>query len=156
MSVQQERSSPGKVEVDLFDVDYFVGQKIRHRRKELGLSQQQLGDAVGSRPQQIYKYENGVNRVNASQLWAISQALGVRIDFFYDGFVEKEAARIAQSSKTEIWSMYSQIITLLDTDRSHEVQLTQFIRDFQDLDSTQRDAVFALVRAMSRKRSAPG
>ena len=45
--------------------DRLVGERVRLRRKELGLSQEKLGKAVGVTFQQIQKYENGVNRIGA-------------------------------------------------------------------------------------------
>ena len=64
-------------------VDVHVGLKIRNRRKELGLSQGNLGTAVGVSFQQMQKYENGSNRVGASRLAAIARALGVSIGYFF-------------------------------------------------------------------------
>ena len=42
-------------------VDQHVGQQMRHRRWMIGMTQQQLADAVGIRFQQIQKYETGAN-----------------------------------------------------------------------------------------------
>lgn len=67
-------------------VDAFVGQKLRNRRWMMGLTQQKLAEMVGVRFQQIQKYESGVNRVSASRLWDLSQALDVSVGFFFDGF----------------------------------------------------------------------
>jgi len=66
-------------------VDNHVGRQIRNRRKLLGMTQQELGLSVGIRFQQIQKYESGANRVSASRLWELSRALGVPIEFFYQG-----------------------------------------------------------------------
>ena len=40
----------------------------------------------GVRFQQIQKYESGVNRVSASRLWDLSQALDVSVAYFFDGY----------------------------------------------------------------------
>lgn len=66
-------------------VDSHVGKRIRHRRWMIGMTQQQLADAVGIKFQQIQKYETGMNRVSASRLWDISRTLGVAIEFFFEG-----------------------------------------------------------------------
>ena len=58
-------------------VDVHVGKRVRHRRWMVGMTQQQLGDIVGIKFQQIQKYETGMNRVSASRLWDIADALGV-------------------------------------------------------------------------------
>lgn len=66
-------------------VDSYVGQKIRARRIFLGLSQTEVADAIGITFQQIQKYEKGANRVGASRLQQISDALGVSPVYFFDG-----------------------------------------------------------------------
>ena len=66
-------------------VDSYVGQKLRARRIFLGLSQTEVADAIGITFQQIQKYEKGANRVGASRLLQISDALGVSPVYFFDG-----------------------------------------------------------------------
>ena len=66
-------------------IDGIVGNRIRSRRLEMKLSQQQLADALGVSFQQIQKYEKGVNRVGAARLQQIATALDVPVTFFYDG-----------------------------------------------------------------------
>ncbi|MEM6537935.1 MAG: helix-turn-helix transcriptional regulator [Pseudomonadota bacterium] len=66
-------------------IDLYVGQKLRQRRRLLGMTQQKLADAVSIRFQQIQKYESGANRISASRLWALSRALDVPVSFFFDG-----------------------------------------------------------------------
>ncbi len=64
-------------------VDVNVGKRIRHRRWLVGMTQQQLAEQVGIKFQQIQKYETGANRVSASRLWDISEALDVPVSFFF-------------------------------------------------------------------------
>jgi transcriptional regulator with XRE-family HTH domain len=66
-------------------VDVHVGKRIRHRRWMIGMTQQQLADKVGIKFQQIQKYETGMNRVSASRLWDISEALETSIAFYFEG-----------------------------------------------------------------------
>ncbi|MBS0565755.1 MAG: helix-turn-helix transcriptional regulator [Proteobacteria bacterium] len=66
-------------------VDVHVGKRVRHRRWMVGMTQQQLADKVGIKFQQIQKYETGMNRISASRLWDIADALGVAISFFFEG-----------------------------------------------------------------------
>jgi transcriptional regulator with XRE-family HTH domain len=53
------------------------------RRKMLGLSQEKLGERLGITFQQIQKYEKGTNRVGASRLQAMSDALEVPVAYFF-------------------------------------------------------------------------
>lgn len=71
-------------------VDAHVGKRIRHRRWMVGMTQQQLADKVGIKFQQIQKYETGMNRVSASRLWDVAEALGVTIGFFFEGLNEAQ------------------------------------------------------------------
>ena len=63
--------------------DIYVGSRIRMRRKMLGLSQEKLGEKLGITFQQIQKYEKGTNRVGASRLQAMSEALDVPVSYFF-------------------------------------------------------------------------
>ena len=66
-------------------VDTHVGQKIRARRVFLRMSQTDVADAIGITFQQVQKYERGANRVGASRLQQISEALGVSPFYFFEG-----------------------------------------------------------------------
>jgi transcriptional regulator with XRE-family HTH domain len=57
----------------------------------IGMTQQQLADAVGIRFQQIQKYETGANRVSASRLWDIAAAMEVSVSFFFEGLETDES-----------------------------------------------------------------
>jgi DNA-binding transcriptional regulator YiaG len=61
-----------------------LGRAIRHRRRMLELTLQDLAGACGVTFQQVHKYESGVCSLSASQLWTIAQALGVPVTYFYD------------------------------------------------------------------------
>lgn len=73
-------------------VDAHVGKRIRHRRWMVGMTQQQLAERVGIKFQQIQKYETGMNRVSASRLWDVADALGVSIAFFFEGLDDAREA----------------------------------------------------------------
>ena len=62
----------------------FIGMKIRDRRKELGLSQERLAEAIGITYQQLQRYENGRSYLNTDRLQAISSALDVSLTYFFE------------------------------------------------------------------------
>lgn len=66
-------------------VDKRIGQRVKQRRLELGMSQERLAELLGVTFQQIQKYEKGVNRVAASRLFELSSALGVALGYFFEG-----------------------------------------------------------------------
>lgn len=74
------------------DIDKFVGARLRERRVGLRISQTKLGETVGVTFQQIQKYENGANRIGASNLFKMARALGVEVGFFFEGLDEFLAA----------------------------------------------------------------
>jgi transcriptional regulator with XRE-family HTH domain len=56
-------------------LDIALGSRVRLRRKELGMSQDQLARSVGITFQQVQKYEHGTNRISFSRLVEIAEAL---------------------------------------------------------------------------------
>lgn len=58
-------------------IDIEVGAALRRIRLHRGLSQSDLGQAIGVTFQQIQKYERGANRVSASMLVKAARTLGV-------------------------------------------------------------------------------
>ena len=66
-------------------MDQHVGARIRERRTMLGISQQQLAQTIGVTYQQAHKYERGLNRISAGRLYEIAVALGVAVNWFFEG-----------------------------------------------------------------------
>ena len=75
-------------------VDVHVGQRIRRRRTEIGVSQENLGANLSLTFQQVQKYEKGANRVGASRLYAIAKILDVPIQYFFDDMPEYVVSKI--------------------------------------------------------------
>ena len=59
-------------------IDVKVGAKIRARRLLVGMTQEALAAILGITFQQIQKYEKGTNRVSASRLQNVADALRAR------------------------------------------------------------------------------
>ena len=68
--------------------DRHIGQRIRRRRKMLGLTQTQVAQRIGVQFQQLQKYETGMNRVSGSRLCDLSKALMVQPSYFFEGIGE--------------------------------------------------------------------
>src|ERR1700747_2212023 len=66
-------------------IDKHVGSRVRMRRMMLGMSQENLGDALRLTFQQVQKYEKSANRIGASRLQQISHILQVPVAFFFEG-----------------------------------------------------------------------
>jgi transcriptional regulator with XRE-family HTH domain len=71
-------------------IDAHVGERIRLRRTELGLTQEQLAEALDVSYQQIQKYETGTNRVSAGRMLEIARKLGVDVRYFFEGLSDDD------------------------------------------------------------------
>ncbi|WP_371682894.1 helix-turn-helix domain-containing protein [Brevundimonas sp. MF30-B] len=78
-------TSRGRMADGIDPVDVAVGQNVRAARTGAGLTQSELGSAIGVTFQQIQKYERGVNRISASMLVRIAAALGVPVISLFPG-----------------------------------------------------------------------
>ena len=65
-------------------IDVHVGGRVRLRRRLLGMSQTNLGNALGLTFQQVQKYERGANRISASRLYQLGRILDVPVSYFFD------------------------------------------------------------------------
>ena len=73
---------------DIHPVDVFVGQRLRQRRISLGITQEDMANALGLSFQQVQKYEKGMNRMSSSRLWEIGRIVGVEVAYFFEGMTD--------------------------------------------------------------------
>ena len=66
------------------NIDRLVSKRLKVRRMMLGLSQQDLGNAVDVSIQQIQKYEKASNRISSGKLFTLSKFLKVPISYFFE------------------------------------------------------------------------
>jgi transcriptional regulator with XRE-family HTH domain len=66
-------------------VEALIGERIRLRRIQVGITQETLGRALGVTFQQVQKYEKGANRVSAGRLLKIAEALQCNVMDFFEG-----------------------------------------------------------------------
>ncbi len=117
-------------------VDVHVGKRVRHRRWMVGMTQQQLAGKVGIKFQQIQKYETGMNRISASRLWDIAEALSVPVNFFFEGIEEN-----ADSADIEKSGIPSDILA--------DKEALELVRSYYQIPEGQRRRLFDLARAIS-------
>jgi len=70
------------------EIDIHVGQKIKLAMHKKGMTQEKLAKHAGVSFQQIQKYCNGKNRVCASRLYQIAQALNLSMSYFFPSSYE--------------------------------------------------------------------
>ncbi len=115
-------------------VDVHVGQKIRQRRWLTGMTQQRLAELVGIKFQQIQKYETGANRVSASRLWDIAEALGVNVSFFFEGIKAVDEKLPAENVPSDLMG---------------DKEAMELIRSYYSIPEDQRRRLFELARVLS-------
>lgn len=81
-----------------------IGAKIRIRRKELGLSQEQLAEKVGVSYQQVQRYENGSSTLNVENVQRIAHALGIPAVALLAGGDSQVVAEPDTLSAASFWS----------------------------------------------------
>jgi len=119
-------------------VDVHVGKRIRHRRWMVGMTQQQLAEKVGIKFQQIQKYETGMNRVSASRLWDISEALSVPVSYVFEGMDRADVAEdVAQTENA------------LPGDILSDKEALELVRSYYAIPENQRRRLFELARVLS-------
>ncbi len=121
-------------------VDVHVGKRVRHRRWLVGVTQQQLAEKVGIKFQQIQKYETGANRVSASRLWDIAEALDVDVSFFFSGMegAEEEGEALSGSAPSAVPS-----------DLLNDKEALDLVRSYYAIPEEQRRRLFDLARVLS-------
>ncbi len=116
-------------------VDVHVGKRVRHRRWLVGMTQQQLAECVGIKFQQIQKYETGANRVSASRLWDIADALDVDVSFFFEGIEAEGSGRSGSDS--------------VPADILGDKEALELVRSYYAIPENQRRRLFDLARVLS-------
>lgn len=114
-------------------VDEYVGERIRARRTELGLTQEELANSLKISYQQVQKYETGANRVSAGRLFEIAQRLQVDMAYFFEGLEARlESRPLEHGGKNR--------------------STIELVRNFSDIeDTTIRSAVAGLIKSIASR-----
>jgi len=115
------------------DIDQHLGNRVRRRRRLLGLTQLQLAQMVGVRFQQVQKYECGANRMSASRVWQLAMALAVPVTYFYDGLSDEPGEAFERENR----DMFAQKETL------------DLIKAYYDLDERPRRRLLDLAKSLN-------
>ncbi|QIW15900.1 transcriptional regulator [Pasteurellaceae bacterium RH1A] len=65
------------------EVDLAIGKRIQQRRKEVGLSAENLAEQIGVSQQQFSRYERGATKINVAHLVNIAVILDTPISWFF-------------------------------------------------------------------------
>ena len=122
-------------------VDVYVGNRLRFRRKELGMSQAGLAEAGDISFQQIQKYERGSNRVSASMMVLLANHLHVSPGYFFEG------APGVRGSEGHKPSNYEDALALLATTPS----AVEILKTMASMDHATRTHFIGLARVFTDK-----
>ncbi|MEO3416052.1 helix-turn-helix domain-containing protein [Roseovarius sp. CAU 1744] len=114
-------------------IDTHVGNRIHLRRLLLGVSELSLGQFIGCTVLQIKRYELGLDRVEASKLFKLAEALDVPVTYFFEGL---KVVPIEQNSEEEIYTF--------------EGDATELIAAYHGVSSEERQEVFEHVVARGK------
>ncbi len=118
------------------NIDKAVGIRIKSRRKELKFSQTDLANRIGVKFQQVQKYESGSNRVAASRLWKVADALHVHISYFFEDLELPDETADNPLSKPDL-----------------DVQFDTLKRSLHHISEPQRQAILALIETFQHENS---
>ena len=124
------------------ELDTNIGARLRMRRLMLGMSQEALGEKLSLTFQQIQKHEKGTNRVSASRLYELAQALDVPVQYFFDGISAEDEAVLHEAIAED-----THLSPFLDFVSSGQgIQLNSFL---QIGDQKMRRDVLAMIEGIS-------
>ncbi|MFQ3307697.1 MAG: transcriptional regulator with XRE-family HTH domain [Candidatus Midichloriaceae bacterium] len=128
-------------------VDLHVGEKLKKRRLEKRISQDDLAGSVNLTFQQIQKYEKGTNRISSSKLYDFSKFLEVGIEYFFEG-LEMDNYNIQNNHQAYAHDKKS--ADFYDASSKEEVDtLVNHFKHISDLGI--RKNILSLVKSMSGK-----
>lgn len=117
-----------------------IGERIRSRRKALGMTQEELGELAGVTYQQVQKYEKGASNLSPERLQRVAAALQVPLDYFFrdEKPIRKGAVREEMASyKREAFAPSS--------------EEKEILRQFRRLDTpSSRALALSLLRSLVR------
>jgi len=130
--------------INIHHVDLHVGKKLKQKRLERGISQDDLAGSVNLTFQQVQKYEKGVNRVSASRLYDFAKFLKTDITYFFE-----EIGDYKTSDKNEIYYASDVDQTAFENDiKPKEIEiLTSSYKKISN--SEVRKNILALLKSLS-------
>jgi transcriptional regulator with XRE-family HTH domain len=83
-------------------IDHLIGSMIAAARVEAGITQSELAQRAGLGVRELRRYENGQNRIMASQLLRVAEVLGVPVSYFFGAMGVAECVGLTGSTSETI------------------------------------------------------
>jgi transcriptional regulator with XRE-family HTH domain len=127
------------------EIDHLVSKRLKTRRMMLGLSQNELSDALKVSIQQIQKYEKATNRISSGKLFTLSKLLQVPVSYFFtssDNSSDHFNSVMAEDSEEYIGQQGKSQVS--------EKEVISLIRAFGEVKNPQvRKKILDLVKSMA-------
>lgn len=135
-------------------IDIHVGARMQLRRTLLGITQEQLARAIGVSFQQVQKYERGLNRLSASRLFDVCQALDVSIIYFFEDVPEEALRGRKRNADVEEPAALGARQRRSGGDLMAKTESLELVRSYWHMPSSQREKVRALIDTLARANKA--
>ncbi|CAK7191904.1 hypothetical protein COMNV_00084 [Commensalibacter sp. Nvir] len=144
-------------------IDQRIGQRIRMRRNALKFTLHKLASVLKLSFQQVQKYEKGTNRIVASRLLDVADALNVPINFFFDEIVDpiyidkdyiSDLKIMANDFVLEENSVSSsrEILHSIDKSNVHNEEGIELLRAYYSIrDKKKRDRILQLIKNIAEE-----
>lgn len=130
-------------------IDAHIGARIRLRRRQLGMQQESLGEAIGVCFQQVQNYETGKVRISAARLFYMAKALDVPVEFFY-----ADAPDVLAASTPALGAAKARKALNYELDAIVRRETVELVRAFYEISDPQvREELFTFVNFLGAASS---
>ncbi|MGF1563604.1 MAG: helix-turn-helix domain-containing protein [Geminicoccaceae bacterium] len=128
--------------IEDMQLERAIGAKLRSRRVELGMTQEQLARQLSVTYQQVQKHERGATRISLHRLMELARALDVELDYFLEDTVAASGNSPAAPQEH-------------GNRRRHTIEIARLFGEIED--DTVRSSIAALIREIvARQRRGEG
>ena len=137
------------------DINAHIGRKLKQRRTIMGMSQEVAAKAVGVTFQQVQKYENGSNAMNAQRLYEFSLLLKVPVAYFFEGFNEVQSSAASnQTGFAETPALAFDYEWMVQEKNSSDREDLEIMKSFKRIEEpTVRKRISDLLRAIADNKT---
>ena len=131
------------------DRDRLIGRRLKTYRDIKGISQTELGEALGVTFQQIQKYESGKNKVSVSRLIDVCKILDTSLMTFLSGLEDAKKAPVIAISDVK------QDKLIQDPERNKEIAELLKVYNSVEADEDRQEILNVLKALAAAKKKRP-
>lgn len=143
MTAEDEASNPPG------PVDVWVGQRLRSVRKAGGLTQAQVGEALGLTEAAVRRFERAGQPISAARLWRLCRLFEIDVSEFFDGL--SDAAQAWETSRPRSDGGWAEGDPAADAPRPTATTM-EIVQLVNSLSSIQQTVVRDMVRGLASGR----